>query len=242
MSGKDGEKRSYQYEVVSEDERLGKASTIDQHMKRKIRRLRVIQRILNLIVSTVVLGIMVNAYVTFANNRTFQSGGQTIAIYPVNPITWPTYMMIATGAVSILFNASIMIAYCWGVGSANKVSQWGSYWNYLMHVVNIGVWIATSTTFQMVKGAADEVPPARDIWGWTCSNATDALSAEFQNLPVNFNLQCQSQQVSFDMGIVNAGLEILSIAISLYALRRMIHKKRMSFMEQRLKNGVPTVQ
>lgn len=161
-------------------------------MKHKIRRLRVIQRMLNLIVSTVVLGIMVNTYVTFTTHRTIQSGGQTIAIYPVNPITWPTYMMIATGAVSILFNTSIMAAYCWGVGAANRVSQWSSYWGYLMHVVNIGVWVATSTTFQMLKGAADSVPPPRDLYGWTCSNASDNLASEF-TLPVDFNLQCQTQ-------------------------------------------------
>jgi hypothetical protein len=161
-------------------------------MKRKIRRLRVIQRILNLAFSVVVLGIMVNTYVTFATHRTIQSGGQTIAIYPVKPITWPTYMMIATAAVSILFNTAIMTAYCWGVAAANRMNMWASYWSYLMHVVNIGVWIATSTTFQMVKGAADSVPPPNDIFGWTCSDQVDKLSSEF-TLPVDFNLQCQNQ-------------------------------------------------
>jgi hypothetical protein len=163
-----------------------------QRMKRKIRRLRIIQRMLNLIISTVVLGFMVNAYVTFANHRTIQSGGQTIPIYPVNPITWPTYMMIAAGAVSILFNTTIMTAYCWGVGAANMITKWANYWNYFMHVVNIVIWLATSTTFRMVQGAPDAVPPPRDIFGWTCSNASDQLSSEY-TLPVNFNLQCETQ-------------------------------------------------
>jgi len=44
------------------------------------------------------------------------------------------------------------------------------------------------------------------------------------------------------MGIINAGLEVLAIFISLYAMRRMIHKKRMELMQQRLNNGIPTVQ
>jgi len=163
-----------------------------QRMKRNIRRLRIIQRILNLIISIVVLGFMVNTYVTFANHRTIQSGGQTIPIYPVNPITWPTYMMIGAGAVSILFNTAIMIAYCRGVGAANRITQWANYWNYLMHVVNIVIWLTTSTTFQMVQGAIDAVPPPRDLYGWSCSNATDRLSSEYK-LPVNFTLQCETQ-------------------------------------------------
>jgi len=96
-------------------------------MKRKIRRLRIIQRTLSLIIAIVVFGFMLNTYVTFVTHRTIQSGGQTIAIYPVHPITWPTFMMIGTGAVSILFNTSIMVAYCWGVGAANRISNWSSY-------------------------------------------------------------------------------------------------------------------
>jgi hypothetical protein len=161
-------------------------------MKRKIRRLRIIQRMLNLIISIVVLGFMVNAYVTFANHRTIQSAGQTIPIYPVDPITWPTFMMIAAGAVTTLFSASIMIAYCWGVSAANRVTKWASYWGYFAQVAHIIIWIATSTTFQMVQGPSDSVPPPRDIYGWTCSNASDTLSIEYI-LPVNFNLQCETQ-------------------------------------------------
>jgi hypothetical protein len=165
-----------------------------QRMKYKIRRLRVIQRSLTLIISVVVVGLMVNTYVTFVNHRTIQSGGQTIPIYPVDPITWPTYMMIATGAVSILFNGAIMAAYFWGVGASNRISAWSNYWNYLMHVVNLGIWLATSTTFQMSKGGPDSVPPPRDIYGWTCSSKVDELTGQFKNaLPVDFNLQCETQ-------------------------------------------------
>lgn len=161
-------------------------------MKRKIRRMRVFQRVLNLIISIIVLGIMVNTYVTFVNNRTTKSGGQTVDLYPVDPITWPTYMMIATGAVSILFNSAIMTAYCRGVSAANRMNQYAGYWGYLMHVANIGVWLATTTTFKMLQGGPSEVPPPRDIWGWTCSEAVDKLTAEITS-PVNFDLQCKTQ-------------------------------------------------
>jgi hypothetical protein len=161
-------------------------------MKRKIRLMRLIQRVLNLILSAIVLGIMVNTYVTFANNRTVQSGGQTIPLYPVNPITWPTYMMIATGAVSILFNSVVMTAYCWGVSAANRINQYAGYYSYLMHVVNICVWAGTTTAFKMLQGGPSDNPPPRDIWGWTCSDAVDKLVSQVKST-VNFDLQCQTQ-------------------------------------------------
>jgi hypothetical protein len=42
------------------------------------------------------------------------------------------------------------------------------------------------------------------------------------------------------MGIINAAMEVFSISISIYAMRRMIHKKRMELMDQRYNNGAPT--
>jgi hypothetical protein len=44
------------------------------------------------------------------------------------------------------------------------------------------------------------------------------------------------------MGIINAGLEVFAICINIYALRRMIHKKKMELRQQRLNSGMPAVQ
>jgi len=93
----------------------------------------------------------------------------------------------------------------------------------------------------MSQGAADAVPPPRDLYGWTCSDESDQLTAEY-NPPVNFNLQCQTQQASFAFGVINAAMDVFALCISFYAMRRMIHKKRMELMERRLNNGVPTAQ
>lgn len=163
-------------------------------MKRKIRRLRAIQRTLSLLISIAVLGFMVNAYVTFLNNRTIQSGGQTIPIYPIDPILWPTYMMIAAPAVSMLFNISIMTAYYWGVGAANMLSKWDSYWNYLVHVVNIVIMVTTSATFQKVQSDPNNsVTQPSNLYGWVCSNTVANLTSEFSQIPVDFNFQCVTQ-------------------------------------------------
>jgi hypothetical protein len=160
-------------------------------MKHKIRRLRVIQRILNLAISIVMLGFMVNTYVAFVNHRTIQSGGQTIPIYPVHPTLWPTYMMIVAPAVSILFSISIMTAYCWGVGTANGITQWANYWSYLKDVVHMVILLTTSTAFQMSQGQGES---PNDLYGWTCSSTFDTLTSEYQNiLPVTLSLQCDTQ-------------------------------------------------
>ena len=161
-------------------------------MKRRIRILRVVLRALNLCMSVIVLGIMLNTYLAFVNHRTQTVDGQTYNLWPQDPITWPTYMMLTTSVVSFMFNSLTMTVYCWGVAAANRMDRYGSYWSYFVFAVNTVVWLTTSTTFRMVQGAADEVPPPRDLWGWTCSNAVDALSSEIHTL-VNFDLHCQTQ-------------------------------------------------
>lgn len=163
-----------------------------QRMKRRIRLMRVVQRSANLVMSVVVLGIMLNTYITFRNNRTQVVNGQAMPIYPTDAITWPTFMMITTASVSFLFNSGIILGYLRGVGTANRVSIYSGYWTYLVFAVNIVVWLVTTTTFKMVQGDPSEVPPPRDIWGWTCSDAVDALNQEIHTV-VNFDLQCTTQ-------------------------------------------------
>jgi hypothetical protein len=163
-----------------------------QRLKRRIRIMRIAQRSANLIMSAIVLGIMLNTYITFHNNRTQVVNGQPVPIYPTDPITWPTFMMITTASVSFLFNSSIIISYIRGIAVANRVSIYSGYWGYLVFVLNIIVWLVTTTTFKMVQGDQSEVPPPRDLWGWTCSDAVDALSQEIKTA-VNFDLQCTTQ-------------------------------------------------
>jgi len=222
-----GKVSPYDYQEVSVEEeldRLNKAQAEDLRIKKRLRRLRAVQRTSNLLISIVVLGIMLNTYLTFSFHRTDSSSGTTLAIYPTQPILWPTYMMLSTSAVSMVFNCSILVAYCCGVAASNKVSSYSSYWGYFVHVLNFAVWIATSTTFKMMEGGASDVPPPRDLWGWTCSDAASALVQK----TVNFDLQCTTQQVSFAVGLVNAGLEIFSIVITIIAVRRLLHKKKVA--------------
>jgi hypothetical protein len=155
--------------------------------------MRAVQRSFSLTMSTLVLGIMLNTYITYMKNKTTQSSGQTVALYPINPVTWPTYMMIATSSVSLFFNALIMAGYaCGGTKKANTMSMYSGYWGYLVYIINFGVWLATMTTFKMMQGDAGEVPPPSDLWGWTCSDAVDELVHKI-NSPVDFDLQCTTQ-------------------------------------------------
>jgi hypothetical protein len=165
-------------------------------MKRRIRRLRAALRALNLALSIVVLGIMLNTYLSFLHHRTQTVAGQTYNLYPVDPILWPTYMMLVVPIVSFLFNLGAMSGYLWGgVEGANRVSMYQGYWNYVVSLINVVMWAASSSVFMRSQGPADANPPPRDIWGWTCSNAVDELSQHIKTA-VNFDTQCTTQ-VSF---------------------------------------------
>jgi hypothetical protein len=138
-----------------------------------------------------VLGIMLNTYITFATHKTAQADdGITISIYPSKPLLWPTYLMLTTSAVSMLFNFCILISYFWGVRSANRVDTYASYWGYLVYAVNAAVWLASSTTFKMLEGDPSGSPS--DLWGWSCSDLASEIQEKI-NGAVNFDLQCTTQ-------------------------------------------------
>jgi hypothetical protein len=133
---------------------------------------------------------MLNTYITFATHKTAQAGSTTINIYPAEPLLWPTFLMLATSAVSLLFNLSVLISYHWGVGSANRADSYATYWSYLVHIVNAIVWLVSSTTFKMLEGDPSGSP--NDLWGWSCSDLAANLQTKIDNA-VNFDLQCTTQ-------------------------------------------------
>lgn len=206
------------------DASLQQARAWDQHAKRRLRRLRVVQRSCNLAASIMVLGVMLDTFLSFVIHKTAKSGDTTISIYPSHPVLWPTYMMIGTASVSILFNGLVVISYFWGIAAANRISSYSKYWGYSIYVVNFGVWLATSTAFKMLQDTSGS--QSSDLWGWTCSDLASGIQQEVNNV-VNFDLQCTTQLASFAVGLVNAGLELFGIVITIFALRRYMRKRKM---------------
>jgi hypothetical protein len=100
--------------------------------------------------------------------------------------------MLATAAVSFIFNATILTSYYYSVGTANKLSDWAGYYGYLITAINVIIWLTSSTTFKMMQGDPSADPPPADLWGWTCSDAADKLKEALPNV-VNFDLQCTTQ-------------------------------------------------
>lgn len=171
-------------------------------MKHRVRILRVIQRSGSGITSILVLGVMINTYVTFNTHKTSTQNGQLVQVYPKMPILWPTYMMLATSTISLCFNLSVLTAYCIDycrrdvtdkVKRANAIDGWHTKVGYVLSATSFVLWLSTSTTFKMMQGAPDSNPPPRDLFGFSCSNAADALVARFHNSIVNFNIQCETQ-------------------------------------------------
>ena len=76
---------------------------------------------------------------------------------------------------------------------ANTIDGWHTKVGYLISTTSFVVWLSTSTTFKMMQGSRDSNPPPRDLFGFSCSNAADALVEKYQNSIVNFNIQCETQ-------------------------------------------------
>lgn len=94
------------------------------------------QRATSLILSIIILVVMANAYRTFLANKNVTAGGQ--AIYPTFMALWPTYMMIAAGAVTVVLNACVVFWRVRGhIKDEKREEMYNKAWDYLLHGINV---------------------------------------------------------------------------------------------------------
>ncbi|KAH9213483.1 hypothetical protein DL95DRAFT_506279 [Leptodontidium sp. 2 PMI_412] len=156
------------------------------------------QRATSLILSIIILVVMANAYRTFLANKNVTAGGQ--AIYPTFMALWPTYMMIAAGAVTVVLNACVVFWRVRGhIKDEKREEMYNKAWDYLLHGINCGIWLASSSTFHASKNLGGAIDP-NALWGYTCSPTAKKLNEQFPEI-IKFYVQCQVQTVSFWMSV-----------------------------------------
>jgi hypothetical protein len=181
--------------------------------KHKQRILDITQRATSLALSIIILGVMTHAYITFLANKDVTVQG--LPIYPTLMQLWPTYMMITAGAITVLLNACVL---GWRIHGAvkdfHREELYNKYWDYVMHVINGLVWLATSTSFCMSKNSGPAADP-NALWGYTCSSTATNLS-EVNPQIVKFYVQCELQTVSFWTAVSAVMVEVFTVAAKVF--------------------------
>lgn len=127
-------------------------------------------------------------------------------------------MYFSIAATSFIMNLGTLIGYFWGTKAANYVSTVSSVFNYTVMAANLIVWIVVAGIYKYEKEVLTD-GLHRDLWGWSCSPAADALQHAFVD-EVPFDRYCAVQSGSWYAGLVHIGAIILGVVITLMAGRR----------------------
>jgi hypothetical protein len=145
-----------------------------------------VSRILTAILSTAVTIIMATTLHKYLSTKDTFINGRTA--WARNTKLWPTVMLFAIAAVTLVLNLVIMIAYACSVKSANRASLVSGIFGILVFVGHIFVWISAAAIYRYSK---DTNGKSNDLWGWACSKTADDIQKTFEFV-VNFDHICNS--------------------------------------------------
>jgi len=183
---------------TDEERQEEEAATKKKALEHKKRILDIAQRTTSLILSIIILTVMAHAYVVFRQNENVTHDGTRI--YPTFMQLWPTYLMIATGAITVALNALVLY---WKVHNTVRdlvlIDTSTAVWDYASRGVNFALWLGTSSSFQISKNWGPAANP-NVLWGYVCSPTAAQLSAAFPEI-IRFYVQCEIQTVSFWLSV-----------------------------------------
>jgi hypothetical protein len=214
------------YRLIAPDaslaEQYNKSQAADQRLKYRIRVLKLISRVIALIMSILTLVPITMTLVKFllTRNTTFMVDGKERTAWAQDTIVWYTYMYFGVSLISALFNLAIVVAYCRGVKNANNVASVASWWSYIVLGGHVLVWIVSVAIYRY--GKQPVAGKFRDLWGWTCSPAADAIQNDITN--INFGQYC-TMQVSFCGNKYTLAEGLLTLCIVSIVVRRTCQRR-----------------
>lgn len=195
----------------------------DLAYKKRIRILRFVTRVLSLILSAGMIGIM-----SYAIAKYFLTKNKVIAgnAHPwITPATlWPSFLLLGISVATFLLSLITVCAYICGVDAANKTYSVTNYIRYGMMVVRVVAWAVAIGAFRMGSGESS-------LWGYSCSDKADQIQAQVQSF-LNFGTLCTMQQGAYGLSILQAITYFLTFIVTIMMFRRFSTKKQMSKVKQ----------
>jgi len=170
--------------------------------------------------SCVVVGMMINTAVTYFKSRKLTANG--MSPWPSNPKVWPTLMLLGVSGAGLISNGAVLIAYFCGQRAANQTSSVASFFSGLYIVVHLVAWAVAAGLFKQ-QNALHGVQ--NDLWSWSCSPSADARAETFKN--VDYNFLCMSNQTSWYLSLVSAGMGAITLTLWILAIRRLKSKRKL---------------
>ncbi|KAF3911411.1 hypothetical protein ABW20_dc0103255 [Dactylellina cionopaga] len=172
---------------------------------KRINNIRVFERVVNLMASLAIAGIMAWTLERFFVNQNERVNGT--GPFGTNPKLWPTYVMAAVAGLTLVFNLSVLLAYCCGRRAADNVASKSGYIKLLSPIGHLIIWGTTAGTFK--AGAT-----GNDIWTFSCSNEPSVVAVQ-QNFEktINYDMLCKTNTGSWYAAIATAGFAVVGVVI-----------------------------
>jgi hypothetical protein len=171
--------------------------TQDSKIKKRIRNLRIVSRTLAVLLSGATLAPITMTLVKFfqTRNEYMVVDGEERTAWASGTIAWYTYMYFGISLVSFILNFIILVSYCCGVKNANKAAKIATWWNGVVLGAHVVVWAISVAIYRYGREPVDG--RFVDLWGWTCSEAANAIQSQITN--INFEQYCSIQVCMLQM-------------------------------------------
>lgn len=195
-------------------------------MKQQIRQMKFFVRMFTLALAIYSLVTMVYTLKQFLETRdhkvvltNISAGGKPVVRGPwfKESKTWPTVLLMATSAITLLLNLLVMVAYFKSVGTANTTALYFTYVSYIMGATHLAMWIPTAAAYRAGR-------TGKDLWGWSCSAKAAQTQAAFLGV-VDFQRTCHIQTAAWASSVAQALLMMLTFVLWWWEYRRLKHKR-----------------
>ncbi|RVD82274.1 uncharacterized protein DFL_006706 [Arthrobotrys flagrans] len=178
---------------------------VEKKGEKRIGNIQAVERVINLLASASIGAIMGYTLENYIVNQHEVINGS--GPFGTNPKLWPTYVMTTAAGLTLIFNISVLIAYCCGRKASDKVASGSSYVKLLNPIGHLIVWGTTAGSF---KGASD----GKDIWTFSCSDAPSdvAIQQGFHN-KINYDILCTTNTASLYTAIGTAAFAVIGIVM-----------------------------
>ncbi|KIW00912.1 uncharacterized protein PV09_07657 [Verruconis gallopava] len=217
-------------------------SYADSRLKRRIRVLRVIQRVLAALISIAALVPITMTLHKYLSTRGIirsapDGKGGTIerSAWALKTKSWPTYMYFSMAVASTFVHLGVLTGYLWSIRAANRIDTIGTTIQTIEIVGQLVLWIVVAAIYKYEKEITED-GKHNDLWGWTCSGPASALQQTFKDV-VSFDSYCNIQTSSWYAGLVQVGALILSLSIVILAWKRRKSKKNVRRSAARAAEG-----
>ncbi|EWC44996.1 hypothetical protein DRE_06276 [Drechslerella stenobrocha 248] len=195
--------------------------------QKQVQGVRVFERVINLLSSTVITAIMAYTLEQYLVTKNEVVNG--VGPFGANPKLWPTYVMLSVGVVTLLFNLSVLLAYCCGSKAADKVAAKSIYIKLLSPIGHLIVWGTTAASFNLAS-------TGNDIWGFSCSEDPSVVAIQEDFKKVAYEQLCTVNTVSSYASIATAAFAVVGVIIwvvaAVYTRKRVNLQKKLESVKR----------